>query len=111
MDLFAQALGLPEVFDFQKTLYAYLLDKMLASGEISGEEGKILLKTLEEHYPDFAGKPSELVFIRKLGVPLCLLISGTGQVSLDAGAKLVSRINISNVIEELKAKLADGGIK
>jgi len=110
MDLFAQTLGIPQVFDFQKTLYAYLLDKMLGSGEISGEEGKVLLKTLEEHYPDFATKQCEIFFIRKLGVPLCLLISGTNQVSLDAGAKLVERISISSVIEELKTKLSNGGI-
>ncbi len=110
MDLFAQVIGIPEVFDFQNALYAYLLDKMLTSGEIGGEEGKVLLKTLNESYPGFEAKQCDLIFARKLGVPFCMLVSGSTQVSFDSAAKLVDRINISNVIEELKTKLADGGI-
>lgn len=110
MDLFAQVIGIPEVLDFQSTLYAYLLDRMLNSGEIGAEEGKVLLKTLNERYPEFEGKQCDLIFARKLGVPFCLIVSGATKVSFDPAAKLVDRINISNVIEELKTKLADGGI-
>ena len=110
MDLFAQVLGIPEVFDFRQTLYAYILDKLLASGEISTDEGKVILKTLDEHYSEFAGKSSEILFARKLGVSFCLLVSGSTQFSFDVGTKLVSRVNISSIIEELKTKLSNGGI-
>ncbi len=109
MDIFAQVLGIPEVFDFQKTLYVYLVDRILSSGEASAEEGKIILKTLAESFPAFEGKQCDLLFVRKLGVSFCLLIEGQRQVSLDPGAKLVSRISIASVVEELKTKLSNGG--
>ncbi len=109
MDIFAQVLGIPEVFDFQKTLYVYLVDKILSSGEASAEEGKIILKTLAESFLAFEGKQCDLLFVRKLGVSFCLLIEGQRQVSLDPGAKLVSRISIASVVEELKTKLSNGG--
>ncbi len=109
IDLFAQVLGIPEVFDFQKTLYAYLIDKMLSSGEVSAEEAKTILKTLAENFPAFEGKQCDLLFVRKLGVSFCFLIEGQRQVSLDAGAKLVSRVSMASVIEELKTKLSNGG--
>jgi DNA-binding transcriptional MerR regulator len=110
MDIFAQVLGIPEVFDFQKTLYAYLVDKLLGSGDASAEEGKIILKTLAENFPAFEGKQCELLFVRKLGVAFCLLIEGQRQVSLDPGARLVTRLSISSAVEELKTKLSNGGI-
>ena len=109
MDIFAQVLGIPEVFDFQKTLYVYLVDRILSSGEASAEEGKIILKTLAESFLAFEGKQCDLLFVRKLGVSFCLLIEGQRQVSLDPGAKLVSRISIASVVEELKTKLSNGG--
>jgi DNA-binding transcriptional MerR regulator len=109
MDIFAQVLGILDVFDFQKTLYAYLLDRMLSSGDASAEEGKIILKTLAESFPAFEGKQCDLLFVRKLGVSFCLLIEGQSRISLDPGAKLVRRISISSVVEELKTKLSNGG--
>ena len=109
MDIFEQVLGIPDVFDFQKTLYAYLVDRMLSSGDASAEEGKMILKTLAESFPAFEGKQCDLLFVRKLGVSFCLLIEGQRQVSLDAGAKLVSHIGIASVVEELKTKLSNGG--
>ncbi len=109
MDIFAQVLGIPEVFDFQKTLYVYLVDKILSSGDASAEEGKMVLKTLAESFPAFEGKPCDLLFVRKVGVSFCLLIEGQRQVSLDPGAKLVRRMSISSVVEELKTKLSNGG--
>ena len=80
-----------------------------SSGEASAEEGKIILKTLADSFPAFEGKQCDLLFVRKLGVSLCLLIEGQRQVSLDPGAKLVARVSISSVVEELKTKLSNGG--
>ncbi len=109
MDIFAQVLGIPEVFDFQKTLYAYLVDRLLSSGDASAEEAKTILKTLSDSFPAFEGKQCDLLFVRKLGVSFCLLIEGQRQVSLDQGAKLVGHISIASVVEELKSKLSNGG--
>lgn len=110
LNIFEQTLGEAETFDFTKVLSVYILNKELQSGEISAEEGKILLKTLDEHYQAFEGKNCDLLFVRKLGVSTCLLVSAPNQIYFESGSKVVSRLNISNCIEELKPKLSDGGM-
>jgi hypothetical protein len=110
VNIFAEAVGEPASFDFEKILFIYVLDKMLLSGEINSDEGKILVKTLDQHYPMFNGKNCDLIFIRKLGVSTCLLVSAPNQIQFESGAKIVSRQNISNCIEELKQKLSNGEI-
>jgi len=109
-NIFIETFGEPDPFNFEKILYVYILDKMLQSGEINSDEGKILLKTLDEHFPSFEGKNCDLIFIRKLGISTCLVVSSPNQLYFESGAKVVSRQNISNCIEELKQKLSNGEI-
>ena len=110
MNVFMETLGEPTSFDFEKILFVYVLDKMLVSGEVNSDEGTILLKTLDGHYASFDGKNCEIIFIRKLGVSTCLIVSTASQIQFEPGAKIVSRQNISNCIEELKQKLSNGEI-
>ncbi len=105
MNVFVEIFGEPDSFDFERILFVYILDKMLHSGEISSEEGKIIIKTLDEHYHAFEGKNCDLIFIRKLGVSVCLLLSPPTQIQLESGVKIVSQLSVSSCIEELKAKL------
>jgi hypothetical protein len=95
-----------EKYDFEIILYMSILQKFLMSGEVSFEEGKIIINTLEQHYKKFKGKDYEIVFIRKLGVGLCFLLLIPGEFYLEPYAKLVLRINIGKFIEEMKLKLA-----
>ncbi|MGO9481827.1 MAG: YhbD family protein [Candidatus Kryptoniota bacterium] len=107
---FIETFGETGSFDFEKTLFIYILDKLLQSGEISLDEGKNLLNILDEHYPAFEGKNCDLIFIRKLGVSTCLIVSSPNQIQFESSTKIISRLNISNCIEELKSKLANGEI-
>jgi len=109
-NIFIETLGDPGSFDFKKILFVYVLDKMLRSGEINSDEGKILLKTLDEHYSSFEGTNCDLIFIRKLGVSTCFMVSTPNQIRFDPDVKVVSTQNISNCIEELKSKLSNGEI-
>jgi len=109
-NIFIETLGEPSSFDFEKILYVFILDKMLQSGEISSDEGKMLLKNLDEFYPVFKGKNCDLIFVRKLGVSTCLIVSAPNQIQFDSAAKIVSRQNISSCIEELKQKISNGEI-
>lgn len=93
------------VFDFEDILFAYVLDKMLQAGEISLDEGKTLLRGLLENYEKFDGKSCELIFIRKLGVGVCLLISQPSDVYFETGAKVIARQSLATCIEELKIKI------
>ncbi len=110
LNIFVETLGESDSLDFESILFVHVLDKMLYSGEINSDEGKIILKTLDEHYPSFEGRNCDLIFLRKLGVSTCVLVSFPNQIHFDSGTKIVSRLNISNCIEELKSKLSNGEI-
>jgi DNA-binding transcriptional MerR regulator len=105
MDFLTRLYGNIDVFPFEKIVYARILDKALQAGDISLDEGKLLLETLEEHYKKYEGKSCELIFIRKMGISTCFLISSPCEFYFESGARIVSRINITNCIEELKINL------
>jgi hypothetical protein len=102
MDFLVRLYGNIEIFSFEKILYARILNKALISGNVSLEEGKLLLETLEEHYKKYEGRSCELVFLRKMGIASCFLISSPCEFYFETGASIVFKINIANCIEELK---------
>lgn len=105
MDIFTETFGETDSFDFERILFVYILDKMLLSGEINSEEGKILLKTLDDHYASFKGKNCDLIFIRKLGVSTCFMVAAPNQIKFDSGTKVITQLSVPACIEELKTKL------
>ncbi len=108
--LFDEIAGEQDTFSFTSILHIYLLDKLLQSGEISGEEGKVLLKTLDENFSKLEGKNCDIIFIRKLGASSCILVSAPNQIFFDTSTKVAGRLNVTSTIEELKTKLANAGI-
>jgi len=102
MDFLVRLFGNIEIFSFEKILYARILNKALISGNVSLEEGKLLLETLEEHYKKYEGRSCELVFLRKMGIASCFLISSPCEFYFETGTSIVFKINIANCIEELK---------
>lgn len=94
-----------KTFSFKKVLYISLLEKSLISGNVSLEEGKLILETLEENYLSLEGKNCEIVFLRKFGTALCFLITLPNEVYIESNAKIVLKLNISQCIEELKIKI------
>lgn len=110
LELFEEVLGPHDTLSFVAILHVYLLDKMLRSGEISREEGKLLLGTLDGNSAKLEGRNWDLLFIRKLGVSTCVLLTVPNQVVFDDATKVAVRLNVSSCIEELKTKLAGAGI-
>lgn len=92
-------------FNFKKICFVYILEKLLQSGEINLDEGKMLLQVLEEHYEAIKQKNGKLVFIRKLGISSCFLVSSTEELYFEKGTKVVVRMSLMSCIEELKTKL------
>lgn len=92
-------------FRFDDILYMSILERFLMSGEVSFEEGKSILANLEHNYNKFIGRDCEIIFIRKFGIGISILLLVPGEFYLENGAKLVSRVHISKFIEELKLKL------
>ncbi|WP_019121660.1 YhbD family protein [Brevibacillus massiliensis] len=106
LDLYTEQAGDAKVFPFEKILYVSILDQLLQTGDISLEEGKMLLRVLEDHYPKFQGKNCELVFIRKMGVSTFFLLSTPAEIYFEPGVKVVTRLNLASSIEELKIKIS-----
>lgn len=105
LEIYESFHGEVKVFPFEKILYVGLLETFLHSGEISLDEGKLILTTMEAHYKNFEGKDCEIVLIRKFGVAVCFLIGLPNEILIETGAKLVLKVNISKAIENLKLKL------
>lgn len=93
------------VYSFQQLLPLFAINQLLANGEISLEEGGLLLATLNEQWPKPDGKPYELLFFRKMGVSSCLLVSVPADLHFDKGVKVVARISLVELAEQLKGKL------
>lgn len=108
-ELFDRHSGAQDRFSFTSILYLFLLDKLLQSGEISAEEGKVLLATLDENYPKFDGQNFDVIFIRKLGASTFVLVSTPGKFFFDSNTRVAGKLNVSTCIEELKQKLANEG--
>lgn len=104
LDIFQSSHGATEVYSFEKILNLAVLEKFLKTGEIGLEEGKIILKNLEDNYRNFKDRNCEVIFIRKFGIGISLLVSIPTEIFLDSSSKMVGRVNVSVVIEELKLK-------
>lgn len=105
LEFFAGQHGDMEKYTFDILLYAYVLDRMLQSGEINLDEGKILIQTLEDNYKKFEGKNCELVFIRKFGVSTCFIVTSPCDFHFEKGTRIVTRLSLTDCIRELKMKI------
>jgi len=94
-----------QVLDFNDIISAFILNKFIVSGEISFDEGRSLLEVLQQGMIKFKSKSSEVLLMRKLGVFLCFVVSPPCKRCYDKNLRLIGRINMATVIEELKLKL------
>ena len=108
LDLFLQQYPGLGAFSFARILYLYVLEKVLQSGGASLDEGRMILRFLEDQYHTFEGRACELFFLRKLGISTCLLVAAPGEIRFEPGAHVTARISLSDCVEELKTKLFKG---
>jgi hypothetical protein len=90
-------------FAFEQILSIYILEKLLRSGDINLDEGKMVLQVLNDHYHSMEN--GELFFVRKLGISSCLIVSSVDDIYFEKTTKLVTRLSLTNCMEELKSKL------
>jgi len=90
---------------FNDILSLHILNKLILSGDINAGEAQQLGELLSEGLRKFESQPGELVLTRKLGVFGCFMVSPPCGLLLDGGTRLVSRLNLAALIEEVKLKL------
>ncbi|MFN2746800.1 YhbD family protein [Bacillus sp. z60-18] len=89
-----------EVFELKEALAVYVLEGLLQSGEISLEEGKMVLDVLLSKASKHQGR---LIVLRKLGVAACFITGG--DIVFEQAAKIAADIDLAAAGEELKTKL------
>ncbi|MGG3467325.1 YhbD family protein [Neobacillus pocheonensis] len=92
-------------FNFSRMLEVYVLEKLLQSGEINLDEGKMLLQVLKDNSGLIKQKSCELLITRKLGVSSCLLLINTEEIHFERGTKVVVHVSLMTCMEEIKSKL------
>jgi len=97
----------PEVesLRYGELLSAYVTDQLLKTGDVSLDEGSLVLATLEEGHEACQARECDIVLVRKMGVAMCLLAPSTAELVFDGGAKLLARINLQEATEALGARL------
>ncbi len=97
--------GEAENFDFNDTLLAFTFNKLLVSGDVSLDEGRLVLDLMRTSMIRLGNDPFEIILTRKLGVFGCFAVCPPGQVFFDRDMRLVNKLNIGALTEELKLKL------
>lgn len=92
-------------FTFSRILEVYVLEKLLQSGEINLDEGKMLLQVLKDHSSLIKQKSCELLITRKLGISSCLLLINSEAIHFERGTKIVAQMSLMTCMEEIKSKL------
>ncbi|WP_251555475.1 YhbD family protein [Neobacillus muris] len=94
-----------DLFNISRLLQVYVFEKLLQSGEISLEEGKMLLQVLKDHASEIKQKSGRLIITRKLGVSSCLLTVNADSIHFEQGTKVVASLSLMECMEEIKSKL------
>jgi DNA-binding transcriptional MerR regulator len=92
-------------FDLTRMLEVFILEKLLQSGDISLEEGKMLMQVLKDNTGLIKQKSCELVMVRKLGISTCLLLVNAEAAHFENGTKVIAQLSLLTCMEEIRAKL------
>ncbi|MEY8739687.1 YhbD family protein [Bacillales bacterium AN1005] len=95
------------LYGLKQIMMLYVLEKLLMSGDITRQEGTLLIEVMSDHYYRFRDRASELLLIRKMGVPTFMLVGAGAELYFDQGVKVVLRITLATFMEELKLKLGN----
>ncbi|TKC18912.1 YhbD family protein [Robertmurraya kyonggiensis] len=101
IQIYEEQQGTLKTITFQTTLYLYILDKALETGEIGWEEGKQLIQTLSDYYPKLEKNHASIVVLRKLGVATVLLVTNASPFFVDSKTKVAVHLKIEDVINEV----------
>ncbi|MFK4319929.1 DNA-binding transcriptional MerR regulator [Bacillus sp. RC145] len=105
LQFFMEQTNKTEDFQFAEILYVYVLEELLQSGDVSLEEGKMVLQVLSENYEAIKHKNCDVIIVRKLGISTCFLVPNVDDLIFEKGTKIVLREAITKYTEALKTKL------
>ncbi|ERN51361.1 YhbD family protein [Alkalihalophilus marmarensis] len=107
--IYEEQLGELDTVTFKTSLYLYLLDKSLETGEVGWEEGKQIVQTLHDHFHKLEDKRASLIVLRKMGVVTVLLITNSDDFYVDEKTKVAVLLDVEIELEALMNSLVKGG--
>lgn len=102
IEVYESIMGEISIFNFENILFVKILDNLLNSAQVSIEETKLAVNTLKGNYNKLQNLNFDVLIIRKLGITNCILVSVPHSIYLDSSSKLIYKINIQEIISELK---------
>lgn len=107
IDIYRDFNSMIDLYSFNEILYMSVLEKFLLEGSISIEESKNVLQTLQDNYNKYAGRNCEILFVRKMGVGIAIILSVPNEVYFEKLSKIVMKISINETIEKLKLRIKE----
>lgn len=105
LDIYIRDRGDMPRFDFGEIRMIYIFNNLLVSGSVSLDEGRLVLDLLRTGLLRFDSASFDAVLARKLGSFCCFAVPAGCEVCLDKDMRLIKRISMPVVTEELKLKM------
>jgi hypothetical protein len=83
----------------------YIVQRYLLEGSISLMESKNVFQTIKNNYNNYPDKNCEIIFVRKMGIGLSMILGLPNSIYFEDMTKTVIRLNINKCMEELKIKV------
>ncbi|MBP5260580.1 MAG: DUF4004 family protein [Clostridiales bacterium] len=94
-----------EMLDFNDVFGMYVVDHLMKLSGIYLEDAKQVLRLLCKYLKAEASKDYQLLLLRKLGVPMTMLVSGEDEILLEDNTEIIACANLMEFEEALKDQL------
>jgi DNA-binding transcriptional MerR regulator len=94
-----------DMLDFNDVFGMYVVDHLMKLSGIYLEDAKQVLRMLCRYLSVEASKDYQLLLLRKMGVPMTVLVSGEDQILLEDNTEIIACANLVEFEEALKDRL------
>lgn len=90
---------------FDDVFSMYVVDHLMRLSGIYLEDAKQVLRMLQKYLSKKESKEYQFVLLRKMGVPLMMLVSGEDEILLEENTEVIACANLAEFEEALKDQL------
>ncbi len=105
LEIFSEVCGCDEPLVFGEVVMLAALDGLLTTGDVTLDEGRLVLETLRESYPAFEGAEADLVFVRRKGMSTAMLVTSSAELRFEPAMRVIARLSLAESAEALSAKI------
>jgi DNA-binding transcriptional MerR regulator len=105
LNIYKSLYGEQRIYSFKAILSMSILDNTLIKGDITIDEGKLIVDTIMDNYEALQGNHGIIILARKLGVSMCVGVTNESEIIIDKNAKIVVKISLAKYIERLKLQV------